>query len=134
MGKNALEAVRWIKQAERDLGMAKTALKSRYFEHACFLSQQAAEKALKGLLYGKGFRSIPTHSVKDLYLDAKREFRDLKEMGREAIFLDKQYVPTRYPDSFDSGSPFEYFTEEDAKKCVGCAGLILSEAKRLSPK
>jgi HEPN domain-containing protein len=134
MDKNAIQANRWIAQARRDLSMAKVALRESYHEHACFMCQQAAEKALKGLLYSKGFRSIVTHSVRDLYRSCKKEFKTIKEMASEAIFLDKQYVPTRYPDSFDSGSPYEYFTKEDSEKCVHCAGLILSEVKRFLPE
>ena len=27
-----------------------------------------------------------------------------------AVFLDKQYTPSRYPDAYDEGAPFEYYT------------------------
>ncbi len=30
--------------------------------------------------------------------------------------LDRFYILARYPNGFDEGSPFEYFTEEDARK------------------
>jgi len=28
--------------------------------------------------------------------------------------LDKYYLPTRYPNGFESGSPYEYFTKKEA--------------------
>ena len=133
MNKNLVEAERWMKQAERDFSMAKVASKNGFFEHACFMCQQAAEKAVKALLYSKGIRTFATHSVKDLFLAASKEFK-IKDLRREAVLLDRQYVPTRYPDSFDSGSPFEYFNEEDAKTCVSYAGSVLAEVRRLLQK
>lgn len=45
--------------------------------------------------------------------------------------LDRHYVPTRYPDSFDSGSPYEYFTEEDAENAILCCRRILEFCKGL---
>lgn len=38
-----------------------------------------------------------------------------------AIFLDKQYTPSRYPDVYDEGSPYEYYTQKDAEECINCA-------------
>ena len=32
--------------------------------------------------------------------------------------LDRFYIPARYPNRFDSGSSFEYFTEEDARNAI----------------
>jgi len=39
--------------------------------------------------------------------------------------LDKYYIPTRYPNSFDSGSPYEYFSKEDADNAIVCSGRII---------
>jgi HEPN domain-containing protein len=30
---------------------------------------------------------------------------------------------------YDEGAPFEYYTEKDAKECIGCAVKILSWVK-----
>jgi len=128
--KNTKEADRWIKQGERDLKAAKELLKSRLYEVVCFHSQQSAEKVLKGLLYARGYRAIVTHSVRELFKKAKKEFK-MKEMLNECIELDKEYIPPRYPDAFPSGSPYEYYTKEDAIKCINYAESILREVKRL---
>jgi HEPN domain-containing protein len=54
MGENLKESLRWFKQAEKDLKAAKNSLQSADYEWACFQAQQAAEKALKSILYAKG--------------------------------------------------------------------------------
>jgi HEPN domain-containing protein len=46
------EALRWLRQAENDLGYARLGLKEGYYAQACFLSQQICEKALKSIHYG----------------------------------------------------------------------------------
>jgi len=129
--KNLKEAQRWINQGERDLKAANELLEPEMYETVCFLCQQAVEKMLKGLLYGKGYRAIITHSVKKLFNDVAREFDDVKPLVGECIELDKQYIPPRYPDAFPEGSPYEYYTEKDAKRCIKYATLILEEVKRL---
>ena len=35
------------------------------------------------------------------------------------------YVPTRYPNGFESGSPYEYFTREDAEHAIVYSRRIL---------
>ncbi|MDI6886868.1 MAG: HEPN domain-containing protein, partial [archaeon] len=66
MSGNLNEALRWLKQAKKDLTSAKNSLESGDYEWACFQSQQSAEKALKSFLYSKGFRKILTHSIFEL--------------------------------------------------------------------
>jgi len=39
----------WMKQAERDIENAEYEMRGGFYEWACFLSQQAAEKALKSV-------------------------------------------------------------------------------------
>lgn len=48
---NKEEAMRWLKQGERDLGAAMALMEKDFYESACFHAQQASEKALKSLLY-----------------------------------------------------------------------------------
>ena len=55
MGDNLKESMRWVRQAEKDLKASKNSLKSGDYEWACFQAQQAAEKALKSILYARGF-------------------------------------------------------------------------------
>ena len=56
----------WFEQAEADLRAAELSASGGANEWACFQAQQAGEKALKALLYGRGFTSIITHSLRRL--------------------------------------------------------------------
>jgi len=48
---NRVEARRWVGQAEDDLRFACVGVRERFYAQACFLSQQAGEKALEALRY-----------------------------------------------------------------------------------
>ncbi|MGC9106518.1 MAG: HEPN domain-containing protein [Thermoprotei archaeon] len=113
----------WLKQAERDLEEAKYAKSGGYFELSCFLSQQCAEKAVKALLQHKGIERRG-HSITHLLENPPTDILQC------ATFLDKQYVPSRYPDVYPEGSPYEYYTERDAEECINCALKILNWVKR----
>jgi len=132
MSENLKEALRWLKQAEKDLISAKNSLESGNYEWACFQSQQSAEKALKSVLYSKGFRKILTHSVFELVKEIGDFENGFKELKREAKVLDSVYIPARYPDGIAGNlAPFEYYEREDAEECMKYAELILEEVKKL---
>ena len=42
------EAERWRRQAANDLSFARVAVRERFYAQACFIAQQAAEKARQG--------------------------------------------------------------------------------------
>ncbi|MDA8307771.1 MAG: HEPN domain-containing protein [Deltaproteobacteria bacterium] len=61
-----------------------------------------------------------------------RLLRDLSQvMGvpepviRSAMRLDRHYIPTRYPNGFDTGAPKEYYTDEDADQAIQDAKAVL---------
>lgn len=91
MSKNLKEALRWLKQAKKDLVSAKNSLESGDYEWACFQSQQSVEKALKSVLYLKGFRKILTHSVFELVKEIgslERGIEGFERFKKEAKVLD----------------------------------------------
>ena len=126
---NIEEGKRWLDQGERDLGAAMVLMDKEFYETACFHAQQASEKALKSLLFMKGHRTVVTHSNRELYREIKKLIPELKDLNKASIELDKHYIPPRYPDAFPSGSPFEYYTREDADKCIKYAESILAEVR-----
>ena len=77
------EVLRWLRQAEHDLSDADYSL-------ACFLCQQAAEKALMAFLYSQGAEQVLGHSVADLAAECGNldgEFRVLKpKAGRKILY------------------------------------------------
>jgi hypothetical protein len=52
--------------AQADLAVVHTLLSAGHYAAACFHGQQAAEKALKAVLYAQGSRVVLGHSVREL--------------------------------------------------------------------
>lgn len=128
---NLEEGLRWLDQAEADLKTARDCLKDGNYYASAFFSQQAAEKALKGLLYSRGYRALLTHSVTELLEEASKlslSFTAYLDYGRE---LDRHYIGSRYPNLYPSGPAYKYYTKEIAERCVSYAESILREAERL---
>jgi hypothetical protein len=67
-GKRKFEAKRWFQQAYFDLKAIRWNIQGGFFDTGCFLAQQAAEKALKSLLYFQGARrtALLTHSLVEM--------------------------------------------------------------------
>lgn len=132
MDNNLHEAFKWLKKAEGDLKSAGNSVSTSDFNWACFQAQQSAEKALKSVLYGRGYRKILTHSVFVLIKKTGKSDESFLNLRKEGKVLDGYYMSTRYPDSIVSDlTPSEYFEEEDAEECIRCAELILRKAKEV---
>ena len=123
------EATRWILQAENDLAFAQLGLREGYYSQACFLSQQAAEKALKSVAYGRGDRFVIGHSLQELLnglVGTHEEMESLREVARR---LDQYYVATRYPDALPGGLPFETYSRGQAEEAVEMASEIVTSSR-----
>jgi HEPN domain-containing protein len=120
----------WINQARRDIKIAARLAEDRSFEWACFVSQQAAEKAVKGVLQ-KLNATAWGHSVHQLLQVLSQRKPVEAELLGCAARLDRYYVPTRYPDSFGSGSPYEYFAEADAEDAILCGRRVIEFCESL---
>lgn len=116
----------WMRQAERDLENAKYELKGGFYEWACFLSQQAAEKAVKAVFQKLGGEAFG-HSVSGLLSKLPVKVQD--ELLDKARELDKAYIPTRYPNSIPEGAPFEVYTEAEARRLISYAEEIIELCK-----
>ncbi len=108
-------------QAEADFKHAVNSKEWGDYEWACFASQQAAEKAIKALIESRNGKAIG-HSLKKLLQLINVDDKNLIEA---AIRLDKHYIPARYPNSFDSGAPSDYYTIKDAEQAVIDAESII---------
>jgi HEPN domain-containing protein len=115
----------WLRQAENDIEWAEYSLKGGFYSQVCFISQQSAEKALKGFCLFKGFDTVRTHS---LYLIIKelKENGQLEACARE---LDIYYISSRYPDALPAGAPFEILTQEQAQRALQSAKIIFNLVK-----
>jgi HEPN domain-containing protein len=116
------EARRWLRQAEEDLDAAEKAasiLEKHYL--ACFLAQQAAEKALKAIFYARGALVVRGHSVAELCTAAEPFDVEIGAARRRLAKLDRYYIPTRYPNGLSGGHPFEAFDARDSADAVALA-------------
>ena len=109
MPDHVAEGARWFRQAQQDLVDAEFNLQGARFNLACFLGQQAAEKALRGYLYHRGAEDVWGHSLIDLCEDAKIFDMFFDTVKSEARQLDKYYEITRYPGFLPSGISSEAF-------------------------
>lgn len=80
---------RWLAQAENDLAFAELAAREGFFAQACFNSQQAAEKALKAVLYAREAEPVFGSSVADLITECAKLDADLAPLKARAVPLDQ---------------------------------------------
>jgi HEPN domain-containing protein len=125
MPDNATEGARWLRQAEQDWQDAQFTREGGRFNLACFLSQQAAEKAIKAYLYHRGAEDVWGHSLIDLCEDAKIFEMFFDTVKSEARQLDKYYYITRYPEFLPGGTPSEAFDQVDADRAIELSRVVL---------
>ncbi len=113
-----------MEQSIRDLQMAKNAAASDFPEWACFIAQQAAEKAIKAVYQKKGGVAWG-HSVVDLLQGLPGDCDVPTDLLKVARNLDRWYIQARYPDGFPQGKPGDYVDREDAEDAISGAGRIL---------
>jgi HEPN domain-containing protein len=128
--------LRWLRQAEHDLTIARRHRANGDYSDACFMAEQASQKVLKAFLLAQGRRSVPIHSVAQLAEGCSQidpEFTSHVAAGR---ILDQYYIPTRYPDALAPPAvPFESYSKEQAAKAVQTArGLVSLVARKLRPE
>lgn len=113
-------ARRWFRLAEEDLAAARVILDSRdvAFRVACFLAQQAAEKALKAGLIALGTEFPKIHDLTELhgrYADDARPAVD----GDDLDLIDPWVIDGRYAADLPAVSAIE------ARAVVDAAGRVL---------
>lgn len=122
------EFERWFNQAIHTYESAKRDYKESDFDWACFKCQQAAECALKALLRGAGRLGIG-HSLLKLTREIEALDIDVDEIKKCSLTLEKFYIPTRYPDAYPEGSPYEFYDAEEAEKALDCCLTIIEFVK-----
>ena len=116
----------WLRQAEADLEHAELSAQEGDFEWSCFAAQQSAEKAIKAVYYflhGDPWGHSLLILLQSLPADVARSVT--AKLLDAARALDKDYIQARYPNSFASGAPTDYFTEQDARESIAHAKSIL---------
>ncbi len=120
------EYKRWRQAADEARRGAEVQTSAGLYNWACFLTEQAAQLAVKGLLHGIGAGAWG-HDLVSLG-------RALSETVGETIpdqiaaalrRLSRHYIPARYPDAHPSGPPGAYYGQEDADQAIEDLQAIL---------
>lgn len=121
----------WFKKAEEDEISINSILKEGgAFSTACFLSQQMAEKYLKGLLvyHGKDFPKIhDLIGIEELLLGVEPK---VKKYENELDLLNRYYIETRYPGDY----PEFFLNEANAafKAVLRIKKFVLGKIKKVN--
>ena len=116
----------WLDRAESSLSLARQPKPDQaHWADLCYLSQQAAEKAVKAV-----YRSLDqpfrfTHSLEELGRGLEEVGVDLPEAVRESVVLTRYAVETRYP------GIAEPVTEEEYRQALALADAVVSWARGL---
>lgn len=119
------DAGTWLRYAEEDLTTAERMVRSEGFalRWACYLSQQAAEKAIKAVLVAEEIQFPYIHRLHDL--------RDLVPRGRQVAGvagdlegLSRWAAGGKYPGLPDDAGP------DDASRCLELARQIVEAASK----
>ncbi len=124
-------ARRWLETARQDLAFAHYAAGGGFHAPACFHAHQAAEKAMKAVHYARGARAVYGHGIRQLIERLVVERLDESDLGgllAGARELDLLYLPTRYPNGLDDGTPAEAFSAEQSTRALGFAEEIVAAA------
>lgn len=113
----------WVAQARHDIDHARHAVDDGDYEWACFAAQQGAEKAVKGFVLALGGEGWG-HSITRLLTDLAHRHEIPTALLSASKRLDKHYLPTRYPNGFDVGTPKDYYTVEEARLAIDDAEQI----------
>ena len=114
----------WIERAKSSLEFAQVkSIKHIYYEDFCFQLQQAAEKALKGLLIYHGVEPEFTHNIAKL-LEELEKFTDVLESIRKATKLTDYATFTRCPGEYEEITKEEY--EQAVKIAQECLDWVES--------
>jgi HEPN domain-containing protein len=128
-------ALRWLRQAEHDLAIARGHQERGDFSDACFMAEQAAQKALKAFLHAEGHRSVALHSAAQLAERCSQIYPAFTVHITAGRVLDQYYIPTRYPDALaPPAMPFESYTQEQGTTAVAASQAIVGlVAQNLRP-
>lgn len=119
-------AQEWFSRADDDLLFARAGFQeTNIAADACFLSHQAVEKYLKGVLVLNEIEPKKIHSLTDLLNDCMKIIPDFLSINEECEFLNRFYNPVRYP----GGIILEY-DKVTGIKALEAAEEVISFIKR----
>ena len=121
-----LRGERWLREAQNTLRQAEHNCVDGAYNVACFLAEQAGQKALKAVLYYRGTRYVTIHSLQELIRLAGKVDNSFLRFLEAAGKLDQYYLSSRYPDALaEPAIPSEVFVNEQAKEAIAIGKEII---------
>ncbi len=117
---------RWRREAADALKGARLQSEGGLHNWACFLAEQSAQLAVKGLLHGVG-QGAWGHDLVALgeAMEAALEL-DLPGHVRSALQrLSRHYIPARYPDAHPAGTPGAHYGPDDVRQALSELAAVL---------
>ncbi|MGH7894452.1 MAG: HEPN domain-containing protein [Candidatus Binatia bacterium] len=129
--RNLTEAQRWLRQALHDRDAAHLNRDHGFHEHACFVAQQSAEKALKAFLYERGQGPVLGHSTVTLATECAALESTFTALGEACRRLDQLYIPTRYPNGLPDNVPHDFYDRSLADRALADLDDVVACVQRL---
>jgi HEPN domain-containing protein len=121
-------------EAQSDMRSAKLLLDGTEFSRSIYHSQQAVEKAMKASLVLAGIIITDGHWVSDRFLQAFNEMHNIRNLIRDAKYLERQATKSRYPLFTNAKRPIwipsREYTEQDAEDAYRKALAIFKSIKQ----
>ena len=108
----------WLNRARSNLALAKTRAAGAYLEDLCFEAQQAAEKAIKGVMIVRKIDFPYVHDLTRLISLLEDAGTTIPNDVRQAEQLTPYALLTRYPGTARSVSEHEYTEAVEAAQAV----------------
>ncbi len=124
------EFQRWRSDADNAGAAARAQRDAEIHNWACFLAEQSAQLAVKGLLHGLG--TAPWgHDLVHLADLVKQAGVDISPSLRDALVrLGRYYIAARYPDAHAGGGAAPHYTVTDANEALRDADDVLAFVDR----
>lgn len=113
----------WLNRARSNLARAKTRIPEAYLEDLCSDAQQAAEKAIKGVMLKRGVAFPYIHDLARLLTLLEAAGEEIPPFVRRAEALTRYAVVTRYP------GLAEPVTEDHYREAVADAEAVVRWAE-----
>lgn len=117
---------RWREEADRAIESARRESAAGANNWSCFLSEQAAQLAMKALLHGLG-RAPWGHDLLRLGQEAEAAGLHASSDVQDALArLARHYIPARYPDAHAAGPASARYRASDSAQALADAEQVFA--------
>ena len=117
----------WFFLAQSDLTAAERLYEEKLYHLVCFHAHQAIEKTLKGMLLRAQLSIAKSHDLSMLLKKAQKAALTRLPSEQDVVFVNRFYIPTRYPDTFPGALPEGLPQEDDAHRALTIAHAFIRE-------